>query len=53
MIWYNNLDVVPFVKAIQERSKLYDLDMFQDGLSLPSVSEKMIHSIDEEYKEIY
>ena len=42
----NNLDVVPFVKAIQEQRKLYKrygLDMFQDGLSLPGLAEKIMY----------
>ncbi|RAW31341.1 hypothetical protein PC110_g12305 [Phytophthora cactorum] len=38
LIWYNTLDVVPFIKAIKaqrERFKRFDLDMFTDSVSLP------------------
>jgi hypothetical protein len=43
LIWYNNLDVVPFIKAIKKQRELFkrfDLDMFCDGVSLPGLSEK-------------
>ncbi|KAE9282348.1 hypothetical protein PR003_g27433, partial [Phytophthora rubi] len=46
LIWYNNLDVVPFIKAIQgqrELFKRFDLDMFVDGVSLPGLSEKEMY----------
>lgn len=46
LIWYNNLDVGPFVKAIKEQAKLYkryELDMFTDGLSLPGLAEKIMY----------
>ncbi|GMF35020.1 unnamed protein product [Phytophthora lilii] len=46
LIWYNNLDVVPFIKAIKaqrERFKRFDLDMFADGVSLPGLSEKVMY----------
>ncbi|GMF38191.1 unnamed protein product [Phytophthora lilii] len=42
LIWYNNLDVVPFIKAMKAQRKLFkrfDLDMFADGVSLPGLSE--------------
>ncbi|KAG2873666.1 hypothetical protein PC118_g24292 [Phytophthora cactorum] len=44
LIWYNNLDVVPFIKAIKAQRELFkrfDLDMFADGVSLPGLSEKL------------
>ncbi|POM79518.1 Hypothetical protein PHPALM_2794 [Phytophthora palmivora] len=46
LIWYNNLDVKPFVKAIQAQRELFkrfDLDMFTDGVSLPGLSEKVMY----------
>ncbi|GMF27809.1 unnamed protein product [Phytophthora fragariaefolia] len=46
LIWYNNLDVVPFIKAIkaqQELFKRFELDMFTDGVSLPGLSEKVMY----------
>lgn len=46
LIWYNNLDVKPFVKAIQAQRELFkrfDLDIFTDGVSLPGLSEKVMY----------
>ncbi|KAG4043780.1 hypothetical protein PC123_g20757 [Phytophthora cactorum] len=46
LIWYNNLDVVPFIKAIKAQRELFkrfDLDMFADGVSLPGLSEKIMY----------
>ncbi|KAG6617648.1 uncharacterized protein IUM83_02358 [Phytophthora cinnamomi] len=46
LIWYNNLDVVPFFKAIKAQRELFkrfDLDMFTDGVSLPGLSEKVMY----------
>jgi hypothetical protein len=45
LIWYNNLDVVPFVDAIKvqrEFYRQYELDMFKDGVSLPGLAEKIM-----------
>ncbi|KAG2844588.1 hypothetical protein PC129_g6750 [Phytophthora cactorum] len=46
LVWYNNLDVVPFIKAIKSQRELFkrfDLDMFVDGVSLPGLSEKVMY----------
>ncbi|KAG3113019.1 hypothetical protein PI124_g6525 [Phytophthora idaei] len=46
LIWYNNLDVVSFIKAIKAQRELFkrfDLDMFADGVSLPGLSEKVMY----------
>jgi len=46
LIWYNNLDASPFVKAIQAQRELFkrfDLDIFTDGVSLPGLSEKVMY----------
>ncbi|ETL27128.1 hypothetical protein L916_19299 [Phytophthora nicotianae] len=39
LVWYNNLDVKPFVQAIKAQRELFkkfDLDMFYDDVSLPA-----------------
>ncbi|GMF50409.1 unnamed protein product [Phytophthora fragariaefolia] len=46
LIWYNNLDVIPFIKAInaqRELFKSFNLDMFADEVSLPGLSEKVMY----------
>ncbi|RAW37248.1 hypothetical protein PC110_g6496 [Phytophthora cactorum] len=46
LIWYNNLDVVPFINAIEAQRELFkrfDLDMFPDRVSLPGISEKVMY----------
>ncbi|GMF42093.1 unnamed protein product [Phytophthora fragariaefolia] len=46
LVWCNNLDVVPFIKAIKAQRQLFkrfDLDMFTDGVSLPGLSEKVMY----------
>ncbi|KAG3126362.1 hypothetical protein PI124_g22175 [Phytophthora idaei] len=46
LVWYNNLDVVPFIKAIKSQRELFkrfDLDMFVDCVSLPGLSEKVMY----------
>ena len=38
--WYNNLDVIPFVEAIEKMKVFYKnkkLDLFKDGVSLPGL----------------
>lgn len=44
--WYNNLDVLPFIKAIAKQRDMYKkfgLDIFTDGVSLPSLAEKVMY----------
>ncbi|KAG2793300.1 hypothetical protein PC116_g27463 [Phytophthora cactorum] len=46
LVRYNNLDVVPFIKAIKSQRELFkrfDLDIFVDGVSLPGLSEKVMY----------
>jgi len=46
LVWYNNLDVKPFVMAIKAQRELFkrfELDMFSDGVSLPGLSEKVMY----------
>ena len=45
LIYYNNLDVEPFVRAINEHSKFFTergVDMFKDGLTLPGLTLKFL-----------
>ena len=45
--WYNNLDVIPFVEAIEKMKQFYKtkkLDIFKDGVSLPGISLKYLMS---------
>ena len=38
--WYNNLDVIPFVEAVEKMKEFYKLkklDIFKDGVSLPGL----------------
>lgn len=44
--WYNELDVKPFVDAVikhREPFKKFQLDIFMDGVSLPSIAEKVMY----------
>ena len=41
LIWYNNLDTVPFLSAVEEQSKFYQkrgIDMFKDGIGVPGLT---------------
>ena len=43
--YYNNLDVAPFLEALQKMKEVYTsrgIDIFKDAVSLPGVSEKYI-----------
>ena len=45
LIFYNNKDVVPFVKAINEHMKFFigkGIDMFKDGMTLPGLTLKLL-----------
>ena len=45
LIYYNNLDVEPFVRAINAHSKFFTergVDMFKDGLTLPGLTLKFL-----------
>ena len=46
LIYYNNLDVVPFVEAISKQHAIYSskgIDMFKDGVSVPSLATKWLY----------
>ena len=43
LVWYNNLDVVPFLEALDKMKnfwKPYGIDMFKDCISLPGIAMK-------------
>ena len=45
--WYNNLDVVPFLEAVEKMSRFWQerkIDMFKDGISLPGLTLKYLFS---------
>ena len=47
LIWYNNLDVEPFVEAIEKMFEFYQakgLDLFKDGISVPGLVIKYMFS---------
>lgn len=45
LIWYNNQDVVPFVKAVENLRKFYferQIDLFKTSISVPGIARKML-----------
>ena len=47
LVWYNNLDVVPFLEAIEKMSLFWkerDIDIFKDGVSVPGLTMKYLFS---------
>jgi hypothetical protein len=47
LVWYNNLDVVPFLEAIEKMSEFWEersIDMFKDGVSVPGLTMKYLFS---------
>ena len=45
VVWYNNLDVGPFVKAVSKMQNQYfeiDLDVFKTAISLPGLSKQIL-----------
>ena len=48
LIWYNNLDVGPFVKAVEKWQQLYfkdRLDVFKTAISLPGIARQKLYDI--------
>ena len=44
--WYNNLDVVPMLKACLKQKEFFytfNLDMYKDAFSLPGLSENILY----------
>ena len=47
LVWYNNLDVVPFLDAVEKMSHFWrerKIDMFKDGISVPGLTLKYLFS---------
>ena len=47
LIWYNNLDVVPFLEALDKMSDFWKdrkIDIFKDGVSVPGLMMKYLFS---------
>ena len=47
LVWYNNLDVVPFLEAVEKMSTFWQerkIDMFKDGISVPGLTLKYLFS---------
>ncbi|KAL9978114.1 hypothetical protein ACROYT_G015598 [Oculina patagonica] len=47
LVWYNNLDVVPFLEAVEKMSQFWQerkIDMFKDGISVPGLTLKYMFS---------
>ena len=45
LVWYNNKDVVPFLKALKKQVKFYadlGVDMFKEAISVPGVTLKYL-----------
>jgi G:T-mismatch repair DNA endonuclease (very short patch repair protein) len=45
LVWYNNLDVVPMLEAIEKQCAFFiakGIDMFKDGISLPGLCQKYL-----------
>ncbi len=46
LVWYNNLDVVPFLEALEKQFTFYKnelkVDMFKDGISVPGLTLKYL-----------
>lgn len=48
LIWYNNLDVAPFLEAIENQSSVYKdrgIDMLKEALSLPGLAVVWLFSV--------
>ena len=46
LIWYNNLDVGPFVKAVEKWQEQYfheGLDVFKTAISLPGIARQKLY----------
>ena len=47
LVWNNNLDVVPFLEAVEKMSQFWrerKIDMFKDGISVPGLTLKYLFS---------
>ncbi|MES9902395.1 MAG: hypothetical protein ABW168_06885 [Sedimenticola sp.] len=51
LVWYNNLDVAPFVVAIERLQKFYfdkGIDVFKTAISVPGIARQMLFKTAEE-----
>ena len=51
LVWYNNLDVVPMLEAIEKQCAFFGakgIDMFKDGISLPGLCQKYLFTFPDE-----
>ncbi len=47
LVWYNNLDMVPFLEAIDKMSDFWkdrNINIFKDGVSVPGLTMKYLFS---------
>ena len=47
LVWYNNLDVKPFIEALEKLTEFYrskGLDTFKDGISVPGLASRYLFS---------
>ena len=47
LVWYNNLDVVPFLDAVEKMRQFWQergFDMFKEGISVPGLTLKCLFS---------
>ena len=47
LVWYNNLEVAPFIEAFEKMSQFWRermIDMFKDGISVPGLTLKYLFS---------
>lgn len=47
LVWYNNLDVVPFLEAVEKMNAFWQerhINMFKDGISVPGMTLKYLFS---------
>ena len=67
LLWYNNLDVVPFLEALEKQTKIYEgkgIDMLKSAISLPGLAVRWLFTevgrrecevalLDEENKDLH
>ena len=56
LVWYNNFDVSPFVKAVQKLQQFYytkKIDTFKIGISLPAISRILLYQSSNAYLPLF
>ena len=49
LVWYNNLDVAPFLQALKKRSSVFaekGIDMFKRAISLPRLATSWLFAVE-------